>query len=179
MVMFIKRIESLLYLNNRKYKYKDQWIDVAMKEISSDRVGRNKQLFEREKNLPRYINHVNIIKYYGSGDYQDKNHPEDDTKRMYFLVMELADHSLKDYIYPPKPNCQLTKKQKYSIIKQIADGLRYLHSLSILHRDIKCNNILIMKDKNNNLIPKIADFGLAKNMDVSGSGTNTRVSTPL
>ena len=75
--MFIKRIESLLYLNNRKYKYKDQWIDVAMKEISSDRVGRNKQLFEREKNLPRYINHVNIIKYYGSGDYQDKNHPED------------------------------------------------------------------------------------------------------
>lgn len=176
MVLFIKRIESLLYLNNRKYKYKDQWIDVAMKEISSDRVGKDEKLFEREKNLPRYINHVNIIKYYGSGHFDDKNHPG---IPIYFLVMELADHSLEDYIYPPNPICQLTKKQKYSIIKQIADGLRYLHSLSILHRDIKCSNILIMKDKYNNLIPKIADFGLAKNMDVSGSVTNTHGSTPL
>lgn len=44
------------------------------------------------------------------------------------------------------------------MFKQIADGIDYLHSLNISHRDIKLDNILI-EDKTNMI--KIIDFGFS------------------
>lgn len=38
----------------------------------------------------------------------------------------------------------------------MAEGLQYMHSLNIIHRDIKLGNLLIQND-----VLKIADFGLA------------------
>ncbi|KAF7135330.1 hypothetical protein RHSIM_Rhsim08G0174200 [Rhododendron simsii] len=52
-------------------------------------------------------------------------------------------------------------KQRFNIIMGIAEGLAYLHGGSqrkIIHRDIKISNILL----DENLSPKIADFGLAR-----------------
>lgn len=39
-------------------------------------------------------------------------------------------------------------------------GVKYLHTLGILHRDLKLENI-IMSDQTDNAIPKIVDFGLS------------------
>ncbi len=47
-----------------------------------------------------------------------------------------------------------------SIIYQILNGLKLLHSKRIIHRDIKPSNILIDKDG----VIKIADFGLSRNV---------------
>jgi len=49
-------------------------------------------------------------------------------------------------------------KNLYNIIVGIAQGLRYLHEVPIIHLDIKSNNILLDDD----MQPKIADFGLAR-----------------
>jgi len=57
-------------------------------------------------------------------------------------------------------------------MKQILEGVIYLHSMNIVHRDIKLENILITK-KNQKGICKIIDFGAAKKFAI---GTNERMS---
>lgn len=53
---------------------------------------------------------------------------------------------------------RLKWRECYQIIKRICEGLYYLHQKSILHLDLKPVNILL----DNNMVPKIADFGLAR-----------------
>lgn len=54
----------------------------------------------------------------------------------------------------------------------MANGLAYLHSVHIIHRDIKSSNFLIAKSKDStsSLVVKIADFGLSRTIDVTKSG---------
>ena len=69
-------------------------------------------------------------------------------------------------------------KKRFSIIEGIAQGLLYLHKYSrlrVIHRDLKTSNILLDNDMN----PKISDFGMAKmfRQDQSRANTNRVVGT--
>jgi len=63
----------------------------------------------------------------------------------------------------PEETCGLDWQKRYKVIKGICCGLYYLHkecqiNSSIIHLDLKPENILL----DDNMVPKIADFGLAK-----------------
>ena len=67
---------------------------------------------------------------------------------------------------------------RFEICLGIARGLAYLHeesSVRIVHRDIKASNVLL----DDNLNPKISDFGLAKLYDDEKTHVSTKVAGTL
>lgn len=63
-------------------------------------------------------------------------------------------------------NQTLSLGQKYSLLTNLLEGIRFIHSQNIIHRDIKPQNILIV-ERDNTFIPKITDFGISKKLKVS------------
>lgn len=64
--------------------------------------------------------------------------------------------------------------ERYNIIGGIAQGILYLHEhsrLKVIHRDLKPSNILL----DENMIPKISDFGLARIVEINQDKGNTSV----
>jgi polo-like kinase 1 len=57
---------------------------------------------------------------------------------------------------------------------QVLDGLEYLHSQKIIHRDLKLGNLFL----NENMCVKIGDFGLATKIDFYGEKKKTICGTP-
>lgn len=88
-----------------------------------------------------------------------------------YIALELCPASLFDLIDQsssfPELVPQLDPKRA---LRQIASGLRHLHNLKIVHRDIKPQNILVSTAKRGGgLRMLISDFGLCKKLDVDES----------
>ncbi|PUZ41804.1 hypothetical protein GQ55_9G534200 [Panicum hallii var. hallii] len=121
----------------------------AVKEVSLYDQGSNaKQCIfqlEQEIALLSQFEHENIVQYYGT----DK----EDSKLYIFL--ELVTQGSLASLYQ-KYRLRDTHVSAYT--RQILNGLTYLHEKNIVHRDIKCANILVHANGS----VKLADFGLAK-----------------
>ena len=74
-------------------------------------------------------------------------------QKNYYLVTELCDSSLNEYIQ----KTQLTEDESLSILYKIVQGYKVMKKKGVIHRDLKPANILMK-----NSIPKIADFGSAR-----------------
>lgn len=79
----------------------------------------------------------------------------DKTKFNISLVFEYMEHDLNGII---DKKIALDISQIKCIMRQILEGIAYLHSMNVMHRDIKGSNILM----NNKGDIKIGDFGLAR-----------------
>ena len=120
-----------------------------------------------EVSILKKVDHKNIIKYYSS--FLEKE--------TLYIIMEYAElgdlYSLiKHY---KKHSKHFSESDLWKISSEILTGLEYLHSHNIIHRDIKCLNLFITKDRH----IKIGDLGVSA---FSSSGDNlhyTRVGTPL
>jgi serine/threonine protein kinase len=105
------------------------------------------------KALSKLKTHYNVIKL--------KEVIRETNSEVYF-VFEYADTNLYDYIDSIKKKGEkLSESKVKEIIFQIANGLNYIHMNGYFHRDMKPENILLIKDGIDIRI-KIADFGLAK-----------------
>lgn len=104
----------------------------------------------REITLLRFMKNENIVELLDI--VYDKKNPEFDT---IFLIFECLKSDLKKII---KSSHHLNIMDIKILMYKILCGLKYIHSCSVLHRDLKPGNILL----NDNYIVKICDFGLAR-----------------
>uniref|UniRef100_A0A7N2R6C0 Uncharacterized protein n=1 Tax=Quercus lobata TaxID=97700 RepID=A0A7N2R6C0_QUELO len=89
------------------------------------------------------------------------------------IIYELVGNgSLDQFIYDPIKCAQMNWERRYNIICGIGRGILYLHEdsrLKIIHRDLKPSNVLLDEEMN----PKISDFGLARLFDAGQSQDRT------
>ncbi|XP_053672993.1 serine/threonine-protein kinase PLK4 [Anopheles nili] len=90
-----------------------------------------------------------------------------------YLVLELAENGELQH-YLRKRMAPFSEHEASLILRKIVDGLLYLHSHKILHRDISLSNLLLTKD----MSIKIADFGLATELDRADDKQYTLCGTP-
>ncbi|KAK7478749.1 hypothetical protein BaRGS_00029960 [Batillaria attramentaria] len=85
-------------------------------------------------------------------------------KSTFYLVFEFCEHDLAGLL--SNVNVKFTLGEIKKVMQQLLNGLYFIHSNKILHRDMKAANILITK----NGVLKLADFGLARAFSVSSKG---------
>ncbi|KAF7081842.1 hypothetical protein CFC21_085749 [Triticum aestivum] len=139
---------------------------VAVKRLS-ERFDIKEIKFNEEVSCLLNVKHKNIVRFLGycsdtqgiMMNYEGKNVLADVRQRL--LCFEyLAKGSLDKYI--TGPSCGLEWRKRYLIIKGVCEGLYYLHvKQRIVHLDLKPANILL----DDNMAPKIADFGLSRRFD--------------
>ncbi|RXI06209.1 hypothetical protein DVH24_018251 [Malus domestica] len=108
-------------------------------------VSPNTIMVVQEISLLSQFEHDNIVQYLGTH--------KDETKIYIFLELVTKGSLAKLY-----QNYNLEDSQVSGYTRQILSGLTYLHERGVVHRDIKCANILVHASGS----VKLADFGLAK-----------------
>lgn len=137
------------------YKGSLQGRAVAVKRLLQDFV----TLATREVSiLEESDDHPNVIRYF----YQEAR------GNFLYIAIELCPASLADIIEHPDNFMEIAVTfEPKRALRQITSGLRHLHALKIIHRDIKPQNILASSAKNGQSHRMlISDFGLCKRLEV-------------
>jgi len=78
-----------------------------------------------------------------------------------FVQLELCDTDMKSFLKENKK--RMDDQDKWDMFKQVLEGIEFIHSKGLVHRDMKPGNVLVNLNKNTGAIScKIADLGLAK-----------------
>lgn len=124
--------------------------DVCLK-VLKDEYNESKYIeqFKHEVDSLAELNHENVLRVLDYRDIDD----------MHFIVMEYLDGiTLKELI---RKKGAISPEMTVDIMSKVASGLKHAHSFGLIHRDLKPQNIMILKDAN----IKIMDFGISQHIE--------------
>lgn len=135
---------------------------VAVKRI----VNEHCVLAQREIDLLRSLQHPNVVRYYSTESDQSFR----------YIAIELAELTLADFMNQRDnfPDFEITD---LDIFRDSCKGLSHLHSVSVIHRDIKPQNILISSPANGQRKALLSDLGVGKTLTVEQSVSEFMSST--
>lgn len=117
------------------------------------RIPNGEQNVRREIELLRRLKHKNVIELIDVLCNEEK-------QKMY-LVLEYCVGGLQEML-DAVPSKKLPIFQAHNYFTQLINGLEYLHSRGVVHKDIKPGNLLLTNDET----LKISDFGVAQSLDL-------------
>jgi serine/threonine protein kinase len=140
---------------------------VAIKELHKKHTRSTviKQRFFQEALAMARLDHPNLPRLYTFGE----------DNGCYYLVMEFVSGSpLNEELEDKGP---FPPDSAVPIITQVLDAVGYAHKNGVIHRDLKPDNIILVRDKDS-LVVKVLDFGIAKmvggeNLTMTGEGFGT------
>ena len=133
-------------------------------DVSTQEFERTKETFLAECVNASRILHPNLVQVLGI------HYPTPEAK-LPWLVMELMEFSLKDFLQRNVEQNKIPLYTKLSILVDISQGLEFLHDQGIIHRDLSSNNVLLTK----HVVAKIGDLGVAKAIEQNLIKTHTQV----
>lgn len=144
------------------FKYFDDFYDkyFVVKRARTNLDAKELERFYKEYEVMKSINSPYVLEVYRL----DKN------KNEYF--MEFADFSLYDYILKNNQKLNFTIRRKLCL--QIIRAFEVFDRIGVLHRDISPKNVLLKKYQDE-VVVKIADFGLVKTVDSQLTSLETEV----
>ena len=148
----------------RDRRTKEKFAVKVIKKESSMRDVRAQTLVKRELDILRLVNHQNVVRLYDLFDTTDK---------LYFVLEYMQGGALYDVL--SAKDIHFSEERASCIIKDILQGLIYLHNKGIVHRDVKPENILTT-GKTWPFSSKLADFGLSNFMEAGN--LESKVGTP-
>src|SRR2546430_10546328 len=138
------------------YRAKDRELDrvVALKVIRPELAGNPAiiQRFKQELILARQVTHRNVIRIYDLAEADG----------LKFITMEFIEgEDLRSLIHEKK---KLPPEEAVEIMRQVCRALEAAHTVGVIHRDLKPQNI--MRDKSGRVL--VMDFGLARTLEGAG-----------
>jgi polo-like kinase 1 len=134
----------------------------ALKATSKDRLGKFMQKHRTEISIHRSLSHPNVVKFVDC--FEDATNA--------YMVLELCPgHSVRDLL---KQKGNLDEQETRRILRDVLEGVSYLHDRRIIHRDLKLENFFLGENGR----VKIGDFGLSAKLSYGDERQYSMCGTP-